>query len=234
MKQLAGLCFLAAVILGALEHLDRTSAMALTVVEWSQRLGVPLFAIATILGVAALVFDLLGRSQSKTSQRPRAGRQPSSSHSPGRTARAPLHDAATLPPVDSIDPDKTVSSRSSDWREEVRALAQSLELGKGARITIDLSTTSPITLHLEHLSPAHCKRAIAGVGSLISVIPVPPRLKVIFDHCPQAGVPRHHQVAGALAQILPRGHFRVVSHVDAVDVMFLHPDPAWGAPVRNN
>ena len=56
MKQLAGLCFLAAVILGALEHLDRTSAMALTVVEWSQRLGVPLFAIATILGVAALVF----------------------------------------------------------------------------------------------------------------------------------------------------------------------------------
>ena len=109
-----------------------------------------------------------------------------------------------------------------------------MDLGKGARISIEMDTTTPITLHLEHLSPAHCKRAITASGSLISVIPVPPRLKVIFDHCPQAGVPRHHQVAGALSKVLPRGHFRVVSHVDTVDVMFLHPDSAWSAPILNS
>ena len=69
---------------------------------------------------------------------------------------------------------------------------------------------------------------------MTTLIPTPPRLKVVFDHCPQAGVPRHHQVAGALAQAIPRGQFRVVSHVDTVDVMFLHPDPAWSAPVLNS
>lgn len=222
MKWLAVLCFVAALALGALEHLDRTSSQALTIVEWGQRLGVPLFAIAGIAGLAAMVMGMLGtKGTNHTSASPRSPIQQK------RAARPPLSEANTLVPPDTIDENKTVSSAQPDWRAQARALAQDLDLGKGARLTFDLGTTSPITLHLEHLSPAHCKRAIAGTGSLLSVIPTPPRLKVIFDHCPVAGVPRHHQVAGALAQVLPRGDFRVVSHVDTVDVMFHRPDPAW-------
>lgn len=234
MKQLAGLCFVAAVILAALEHVDRTSATALTVVEWSQRLGMPLFSIAIILGTVALVVGMFGSTKksrrSTTQSRTTYGRAEPQT----QATRPALREAGTLPPIGPMNPDKTISPRAHDWRGQVRSLANDLELGKGARITIDLSTTTPITLHLEHLSPAHCKRAIAGTGSLISVIPIPPRLKVVFDHCPEAGVPRHHQVAGALAQVLPRSHFRVVSHVDTVDVMFHHPDPAWSAPVLNS
>lgn len=126
-----------------------------------------------------------------------------------------------------MDATKTIGTQDPDWREKVRALANELQLGQGARITMDLTNKTPLTLHLEHLSPVHCKRAVAATAVLISMIPVPPRLKVAFSHCPQTGVPRHHQVAGALSQILPRSQFRVVSHVDTVDVMFLHPDPSW-------
>jgi hypothetical protein len=222
MKQLAGICLVLAALLGALEHLDRSSALALTVVEWSQRLGVPLFVLATIGGLACMVLAMFKGDPSKQKRVPAPKTRPAA-----RAPRPPLRQASTLPPIDPIDPDKTVSTRDPDWREKVRALANDLQLSKGARITMDLNNMAPFVLHLEHLSPAHCKRAVTATAGLISVIPIPPRLQVVFSHCPQAGVPRHHQVAGALGQILPRGQFRVVSHVDTVDVMFLHPDPAW-------
>jgi hypothetical protein len=222
MKQLAGLCLVLAAVLGALEHLDRSSALALTVVEWSQRLGVPLFVLATIGALAFMVIAMLQGDPSP----PRPAPAPKTRPAP-RTSRPPLRQASTLPPIDPIDPDKAVSVRDPAWQDKVRALANELQLGKGARITMDLSNKAPFTLHLEHLSPAHCKRAVTGTAGLISMIPVPPRLQVVFSHCPEAGVPRHHQVAGAISQVLPRSQFRVVSHVDTVDVMFLHPDPAW-------
>jgi hypothetical protein len=222
MKQLAGLCLVFAALLGALEHLDRSSALALTVVEWSQRLGVPLFVLAIIGGLG---FMVIARLQGGPSP-PRRAPAPKTRPAPP-ASRPPLRQASTLPPIDPIDPEKTVSVRDPDWRDKVRALANDLQLGKGARITMDLNNKAPFILHLEHLSPVHCKRAVTRTAGLISVIPVPPRLQVVFSHCPQIGVPRHHQVAGALSQVLPRSQFRVVSHVDTVDVLFLHPDPAW-------
>ncbi len=237
MKKLGAICLVAAVVLGWLEHMDRASAIALTTVEWSQRIGIPLYALATLLGIVLLVAGILTGPQKSTQPIRRtpytrsAARGP---HSKQNTTAPSLHDAATLPPLDDICINATVSARDTDWRSQVRALAQDLQLGKGARVTIDMTTTTPITLHLEHLSPSHCKRAISAMGSLVTAIPTPPRMKIVFDHCPETGGPRHHQVAGALSQTVARGQFRVVSHVDAVDVMFLHPDPAWSAPILHS
>ena len=218
MKGFAALCFALALALGALEYADRTSTAALTVVEYSQRIGVPLFTVLLAVGVIALLRGLLKAPAGHHTPRSRAATS---------AARPPLRDASTLPPPMSITPEQHVSSGEADWQASVRTLAQALDLDQGARLTLDLEAATPITLHLEHLSPSHCKRAITSVGALITAIPMPPRLKVVFNHCPKAGAPRHHQVAGALAQTMPRGHFRVVSHVDAVDVMFLQPDPVW-------
>jgi len=220
MRQLSALCFVAAAALWWLENADRTSSTALSVVEWSQRLGIPLFAIVLVAGVALLV---MGASKGASKPTRRTSSRPSGAP---RSAKPPTPSA--------IGASESLSTLDPRWQDKVRSMAQALELGKGARMTIDLSTTTPLTLHLEHLSPAHCKRAIAAVGSLVNAIPTPPRLKVVFDHCPNAGAPRHHQVAGALSQAMPRSQFRVVSHVDIVDVMFLHPDAAWSTLETND
>jgi hypothetical protein len=211
MKMLSALCFLIAAGLAALEHADRTSATALTIVEWSQRLGVPLYAIASIAGVMLALTGMLKRTSKPDPIQRRL--QPA--------APRPVQTTPQQVPLRSVEPD------ALDWQGQVRFLANELELGRGARLTMDTATTSPFTLHLEHLSPAHCKRAITALGTMVIAIPTPPRLKIIFDHCPKGGAPRHHQVAGSLAQVMPRGNFKVVSHIDTVDVIFLNPAPEW-------
>jgi len=223
-------CFIASLAMGYLEHGDRQSALALSVVEWSQRIGIPLWAIAAIGAVGFMMMAMILGTQDTSADRPVSARP---QRHPSASDRPPLRAAITSPPPAPLAADQTVDPQDPDWRAKVRTLAQELELGQGARITLDLGATSPIILILEHMAPGRAKRSIATIGTLIAAIPTPPRLKVVFDHCPKAGAPRHHQVSGALAQALDRGQYRVVSHVDEVDVIFHHPHPAWSAPVLN-
>jgi hypothetical protein len=94
-------------------------------------------------------------------------------------------------------------------------------------MTFHLGRPCPIMLSLDQAPSERCRRAISILGAWLATIPSPPRVRIIFDHCPEGGSPRHHQVAGALSQHLNRGDFKTMRDIDAVDVMFHHADPRW-------
>lgn len=185
-----------------LSQIDRRSAAALHAVELDGVLPIPLYGILGALGVAVLGIGLLRRMM-KPEERITGG--------PVRRDRGgarPVHSGMGL-------------------RERVQAMAANIELPLGCRVLVDERPGVPLTLVLDSVPSGRGRRAIQIFGRMVSDLPTPPRLGVVFRSCPPSTGPRHTEVQGSLASHMPRGSFRVTSHVDRVDVVFLQPDPPW-------
>lgn len=188
----------------ALLHFDRMSALALTMVEIESWLGLPLPAS---LGGLAIVIRLLSR--------PKRNPPP-----PSQVVQGPQPTETSVPAQETFNPEL-------DWIDQVKESAKQLELPPGARMTFHLGRPCPIVLSLDQAPSERCRRAIGILGAWLATIPSPPRVRIAFDHCPEGGSPRHHQVAGALSLHLNRSDFKTMRDIDAVDVMFHHADPRW-------
>ncbi len=189
-------------------HFDRMSSIALNLVELETAIGVP---IPAVLGACALLswfFERKNRTPAKAYKTTRAPSQRSSASKP------------TSEITNTFDPDR-------DWFEQTKSAAKAMTLPAGARLSLDPKRPCPVELHLEQAPPERAKRAIVQMASWIASVPTPPRARVVFDHCPEGGSPRHHQVAGALAEHLDRSQFRTSTDLDAVNIFFHHPDPRW-------
>jgi len=189
-------------------HFDRMSAIALSLVEFETAIGVP---IPAVLGACALISWFLER-KNRTPAKAYKGSRGTSNHS--RTSKPSSETTNTF------DPDR-------DWFEHIKSTAKSVTLPAGARLSLDPTRPCPVELHLEQAPPERAKRAIGHMASWIASVPTPPRARVVFDHCPEGGSPRHHQVAGALAEHIDRSQFRTSTDLDAVNIFFHHPDPRW-------
>lgn len=245
MRTLGALLMAVAVYLFYLSALDRQSPMALRVVEIETQLKyVQLYSIAGILGLLMWVPSVLGKlfkppqrhTITQAGHRPaqRRARASAQGYDQGAGAQPPH---SVLPPGHAplaADPFGRAPTRpvppsalGSPWRQEIMAQLRGYDGGTGARIVTDDAMGVPLVLVLEHLSPRHCERAIGALGDLLSWIPLPPRVRIRFDNCPEGPAPRHHLVGKALGAVLDPGVFKAVSTADQVDVMFLNPDPRW-------
>jgi hypothetical protein len=202
-----GLLAVTAAVSGVL-HFDRMSPMAMDLVEIETALGFPLPAV---LGAITLLLWMFDRKS-----RPNSSRFASSKPTPKRTGTT----GSTEAQRDAIAP-------TEDWFEHAKASAKSLNLPQGARILLDPSLPCPIVLILSQTPPERSKRAIQMMALWISSIPTPPRARVEFEHCPKSPSPRHHQVAGSLAEYIDRSQYRTSSDLDAVDIFFFHPSSCW-------
>lgn len=215
MRTIGSIFLLLALGLFALSRLDRQSPLALSVVELDSALRyLPAYSLAGILGLAFWLPPLVGdflRDRQPTGPR-RAGHRPAQ-----QRARAA---AAAVEPLPGAAAGRT-------WREAVMGRLRQWDGGAGARLLIDQAQGVPVTLQLEHLSPHHCEKAVGELGLLLQTIPLPPRIRVRFDHCPEGPAPRHHMVGKALGTVLDPGSFKAVATADQVDIMFLSPDPRW-------
>jgi len=191
-------------------YLDRKSPIALHAVELEQRIGLPLPGILFVIGAGWLAWAWKKSSSSATARTQRTS----------RTAHY-VRDSGTNKVT------ITAESGTQEWRLQIQDSAKNIKLPVGARMEIDLDSKYPIVLILEQAPSERCRRAISEVAVWISTIPTPPRLKVTFNQCPEGGSPRHHQVNGAFAQSHDRAHYKVVRHLDEVDVLFSHPNPQW-------
>ena len=192
---------------------DRKSSLALNIVEVETNLGAPLWLILGGLAVASVALNKLTR-------RPRP--EPASMTSSGPASR----------PAPKRDPLPNSPSRASigpedDWLQSIIDSAKNIDLPSGARMTHKPEGTTPFELFLEHAPPERCRRSVTAVAQWLATVPLPPRIRIHFKNCPEGGSPRHHQVAGAIASVMPRGSFKVTSGLDSVDVQFLHADPLW-------
>ena len=204
MKPGLGLALL--VLAGAafyLSQLDRRSAAALHAVELDGVLPIPLYGILGALGVVVLGVGLLRRVM-RPEERITGG--------PVRRDRGGAR--PVLPGM--------------GLRDRVQAMAGNLDLPAGCRVLIDERPGVPLTLVLDSVPSGRGRRAVELFGRMVAELPTPPRMGVIYRACPPSSGPRHTEVQGALSTHLPRGSFRVTSHVDRVDVVFLQPDPPWG------
>ncbi len=186
-------------------HFDRMSPMALDLVEIESAIGLPLPAV---LGGLTLLAWLLSRKRDPQPHRYRRRQS---------TAAAP---AAHQRHTTTFDP-------SRDWLDQAKDSAKAIPFPAGARLEIDASRPCPIELKLEQAPPERAKRAIGLLARWMASIPRPPRARVSFHHCPEGGSPRHHQVAGALADHIQRGEYRTTTDLDAVNIIFHHPDQRW-------
>lgn len=213
MRALGALLLLVAIGLYYLAEVDRVSPLALTVVELDGRVSpLRLYGVAALLGLALwvppTVRDWLHR-------RTRAGPTVAGHRPAQQRARADQHLVA--PGAGGPRP----------WREAILSQVRGWDGGQGARILVDQSHGVPFTLHLEHLSPRHCERAVAELALLLQQLPQPPRVRIEFDQCPEGPAPRHHLVSKALGTVLTHGSFKAVPVADQVEVQFFAPDPRY-------
>ena len=196
-------------------HEDRNSTLGVLLVEWQTMLHAPPYTVAALFGGVLLVMSRRGQKRSK---RVRPQSRPST---PPKSSAASPH-STTGRAAETFDPDR-------DWLEQVREAAKAIRWPSGARLNIDPSKPCPIELSLEQAPPERAKRAMSLLGNWLASIPTPPRARIVFKNCPEGGSPRHHQASGSLAESIHRGQFKALSDLDAVDVMFHHPDPRWTA-----
>jgi hypothetical protein len=210
MRQISLLFLGLTVTAAALLHFDRTSSAALYLVELESSIGLPLPAL--LGGLTLTAWILSGRKRYRAPSPP-----PTRRHSSQNVTQ----------PTAAVSPKRQREVIGVSWLEAAKANAKQLDLPAGARIVFDLSHRSPIELRLEQAPPERCKRAIEVLAQWITTVPTPPRIRVVFDHCPESGSPRHHQVSGALARHIVRSQFKAMMDLDAVDVLFHHADPCW-------
>ena len=135
-------------------------------------------------------------------------------------------------PTPTPDP----SERSNgDWRDQLIQAVGQMETGQGVSLHIDRSLGTPITLVLERCTPGRIRRALSQLGKLLTQVPRPPRVAIIFQDCERANVPWSHVVNGALAPHIGRNTARVVNQADRVDLFFADSDPCYaGQPAPEN
>ena len=207
MNRIALLLVIASAAAAYIGFAHRHSPLAVQLVELETTMGIPAWIA---FGGGAIVAGVLAAIQRAGTRRPRTTIR--RSPAPTRPARA------------SSD---VVSFDGHDWHMQVLISAKSVPLPEGARLTHNPRGTTPFELHLDNAPPERCKRAVSAVAHWLVSIPLPARLRVHFNNCPDSGSPRHHQVAGSLATTMARAEFKVTTGLDSVDVMFLHPDPRW-------
>ena len=178
---------------------DRSSAWALSIVEFDGQLPTPLWAILLAIAVLAL-----GVHRLRQLARPSAA--------PGRPSPVVRRRAA---PANMSNRDGLV--------QRVRALP----LPTGCRILVDDLPTVPLHLLVDEAPEKRVRRAVGALGVLLAGLPLPPRVRVSMRKCPQPTTPWHHVIGAALAEHLPRSEFKVIPGTDGVDVLFLRPDPSW-------
>ncbi|MCB9762367.1 MAG: hypothetical protein H6739_21400 [Alphaproteobacteria bacterium] len=183
---------------------DRVSALALSVVEWEGRLGVPLWAPLGALGLAMLLFAPK-RDKVLPADAPRRWRPP--------------------PPEPAA---------GDDWRDAVFEQAAALDFGPGVDLQVEPrgeggygAAAVPFTLELDRRTPEQARRAVTTFAGFLAAVPLPPRVRIRFRDCPPPEQPRAKQVTGCLRAHFPAMRFRVVGSGDRVDVMFEDADGRW-------
>lgn len=211
MRTIGTLLLAAAAVLYYLVEIDRQSSIALSAVELDQALGgIRVFALPALVGVLCFVPGFVRGFLDD-----RAGAPPPRHVSrPARPSRGPAPR-----PVESLP--------EQGFRAAMEARLRAFDAGEGARIRPEPTAGVPFELVLEHLAPRSCERAVAELGLLLQTMPLPPRVRVVFDQCPEGPTPRQHMVSKALSQALDRGAFRATATAGAVEVRFTDPDPRW-------
>lgn len=196
----------AAAGLGWLSFGDRSSALALNIVEWDGKLGFPVAALAAVLGV---ILVALG----------------------GGRRRAPAPPAATSgvtvlgrgnrpgPPAPALS--------DEGWLAALQGRAGQLDLEAGARLLIDPSRTPPVQLLLERVTPERSRRTVEVYAEFLSTIPTPARASIEFRGVPVVGPPRATLVSAALRRYFPGEAFVATQHEDTVEIVFSAPDGRW-------
>lgn len=193
---------LLAAALAGLSVGDRSSPLALQILEWETRLGLRLWWAPAAAGLG-----LLGRALLGGRSRPGGGAR--------ATRPSPRPRPAASPPPEAASAD------------ELRTAVQALRLPAGARLLVEDRGTAPLRLVLEQCTEHRARRAVEQVAALVSAGACPPRLRIDIRDCPRPTTPWHHIVAAALATALPRGDVKVTRQTDGVDVVFLKPHPSW-------
>lgn len=217
-------CLLGCVGSGYSLYIDRRSPLALNVVEIQSVIPIPIPALLVILGTLLMVWSLKRPTPERYSiNHPTSHSNRTPKVAPTRVLHAERPKHSDSRQTDSVQPGGT-------WWTQVRSSCNQITLPPGARLSLDNTRPCPIVLHLEMAPPERCKRAIRAVGAWFSDFSIPPRLRIMFDHCPEGASPRHHMVNGALASEMDRAAFKVISDRDYVEVLFHRPDPRWKNP----
>jgi hypothetical protein len=203
MRLLALPLFFAGGGLLALLHLDRKSALALTLVEKLGGLGDGVGAGLALAGVALLLL-------------------------PAKAAAAPPPPAPMPKPPPAPAP--TVLA-PDDWLGALRLGAQALPLDRGATVEIDPSRRIPISLHARRLTIEQLRRAIDTFTGFLVEGPVPERAALFFVDCPPSISTRQSDIRAALRRKGYDQPVQVAEHGDTVELRFTAPDPRWAAPI---
>ncbi len=202
---------------------DRTSPLALQVVELESQIGMELWPAVTTLGLALLLARLLiGRllvaRPVASPPRPRPlTRDGDRSFGPASSGYRPPAPAASVAPV----------AATGEWLAVVRSQARFVSDDAMGRIRFEEAAGVPVTLVLTAITPEQARRRIASFAAWLATIPTPPCARVRLVSSPDIDGPLHRLFKAELARHFPAEAFAVVSAHAGADVLFNRPDPRW-------
>lgn len=206
-----GILLLAAAVTAWLSVVDRTSPLALALVELEGRLGQPLWMPLAVAGAAALAVRVLRHAS--------------------RTARPslppPNRDIARMAARAASSPAIPAAPGGATWADAVRAQARALPVEPIGRVRLDDAPGVPFTLTLTSATPEQARRRLAVFAEFLAAIPTPPAARVRVVSSPDLEGPLHRLLGAELGRHFPAGACHVASVADGVDVRFARPDPRW-------
>lgn len=204
-----------AAVLGWLSAFDRTSTVAVSVVEVESQFGLPLWAPFAVAGIALVIVHL-----ARAKPPPPAPRRP-----PTRDAGWGAPDRALAEGGGAAATAAVVES--GGWLAAVRAGARGVSDDAMGRVRFGDADGVPIALVLTGVTREQARRRVAAYAAWLATIPPPPVARVRVVSSPDVGGPIAVVLRGEIAKYLPGDAAHVVATHEGADVVFASPDPRW-------
>ncbi len=199
-----------------LSHFDRTSPIALALVQLESQFGFAMWPAFLTAG-AVLLIVRFWHARPKPAAPTRPLTRDAARTRPPRALDAGL--AADEPPAPETG--------GPTWLATLRAGARAVSDDPMGRVRFDGAV--PIMLVLTGVTREQARRRIAAYAAWLATIPVPPTARVRVVSSPDIEAPLHGLFRGELAKHFPADAFHVASNHEGADAMFSWPDPRWGA-----
>ncbi len=213
------LVFVAGALLSWLSYVDRTSAVAIAVVEMESQFGFPVGPLFMTAGAVLAIARVWHRH----------AKVPAPARPLTRDAARTQAPRPSAPGQPAAPGGRSIEDPGSNWLTTVRASARGVSDDPMGRVRFDAAQGVPIALVLTAVTREQARRRVSAYAAWLATIPTPPTARVHVVSSPDLEGPLHGVFRGELAKHFPAEAFHVTSTHEGADALFTWPDPRWSA-----
>jgi len=197
-------------------HVDRSSPLALELVELQSDVPVPIWILLAGLGVLA---GLLLHSP-----------KPKPWTAPIQPRKRPPPPKPRMLTATMSDPYAPAPDEKPDWYQKAVSQSQRLSWEQGVRMAWAPAPRIDVMLVCQSSTPARYKRSVEAFAEFLARHPNPRRVRIQARQCDLGSLNLNHEVNGIWRQHFEHGAYRVMVDERNVDLFFTEPAEGWPEP----